>query len=105
MSDYVLTPQADSDLEAILRYSTQKWGAAQAEKYLRELDAFMCQLGNKMISGRPCDKLVERGGEGLCFYHANRHYIIYRMGSDCAEIIALYHDQMDLERHLLKLSY
>lgn len=102
MAEYLLTPQADSDLEDIFIYTVKKWGVYQAEKYLGELDGYMQKLADNVLAGKDCKKLIPQG-DGLLYYHANRHYIIYRKLGEQTEIITLYHDKMDLERHLSKL--
>ena len=101
MAKYVLTTQADSDLESIFIYTAKEWGIYQAEKYLNELDGYMKKLAGGKISGKDCSKLIA-SGSGLYYYHANRHYIIYRKEKETTEIITLYHDRMDIERHLQK---
>ncbi len=103
MANYILTRQADQDLEGIFLYTTMRWDVAQAEKYLKELGAYMQKLADGVVAGKPCEVLAI-SGEGLKYYHANSHYIIYRKPAQVTEIIALYHDKMDLEYHLGRLA-
>ncbi len=102
MAKYALTPQADNDLEDIFIYTAKEWGIYQAEKYLGELDSCMQKLAEGELAGKNCEKLIFVG-TGLLYYHANRHYIIYRTSEKATEIIAVYHDRMHLEHHLSKL--
>ncbi len=102
MAKYSLTRQADNDLEDIFVYSMEQWGLAQAAHYLRELERCIESLADGVFTGKSCARLI-KGGEGLLYYHTNHHYIIYRKGNGSLEIIALYHDRMNLERHLSKL--
>ncbi len=51
----------------------------------------MQKLADSEITESPCEKLITEG-KGLLYYHANRHYIIYRKKNKTTEIIALYHD-------------
>ena len=103
MPRYLLTPQADSDLEHIFTYSMQMWGASQAEKHLLELDATMQKLADNKLHGKDCSQLIPQGA-GLLYYHTQRHYIIYRQHHNDTHIIALYHDRMNLEEHLRRIT-
>lgn len=103
-SNYVLTPQADADLTEIFLYTSHTWGAAQAEDYLLSLDSIMCRLAEGEIKGKECTLLLPEKGGDLYYYHTQRHYIIYRNRAKRLEIIALYHDRMDLPRHLEQLQ-
>ena len=44
LKDYRLTPAARSDLEAIWRYTAERWSVAQAEAYLTGLKATLAGL-------------------------------------------------------------
>lgn len=101
---YILTPQADSDLEEIFLYTIKKWGMSQAEKYLLELDEAMIKLAEGEVSGKNCEMLLPEKGKGLQYYHVNKHYVIYRNYHDGIEVITLYHDRMDLPYHLERLA-
>jgi toxin ParE1/3/4 len=104
MRKYVLTPQADADLEEIFFFTVHKWGAKQAEEYLELLHRAMCRLANDEIKGKDCSPLLLHKSKELFYYHVQRHYVIYRAANNGVEIIALYHDRMDLPRHLAKLA-
>lgn len=103
MAKYILTRQADQDIEGVFLYTARRWDVEQAEKYLSELAHYMQKLADEEVTGKPCEVLAING-RGLKYYHANRHYIIYRKSEQVTEIIALYHDQMDLEYHLARLA-
>ena len=102
MAKYVLTKQADLDIEEIFIYTANRWDLIQAEKYLSELDTYMQKIAGRVIVGKSCENLIPNG-KNLQYYHANSHYIIYRILEKTTEIIALYHDKMDLEYHLSQL--
>lgn len=101
---YLLTEQADSDIENIFIYTAKQWGVAQAQKYLLKLDKELLKLASGKIKGRNCSVLLSKTNIGLLYHHINKHYVIYRMHKEGIEILALYHDKMDLPRHLKKLS-
>ena len=54
MAEYLLSPQADSDLEDIFIYTAKKWDVYQAEKYLGELDGYMQKLASNVLTGKDC---------------------------------------------------
>ncbi len=66
------------------------------------MDAYMQKIANGEIVGKDCSKLISQQNN-LKYYHANRHYIIYRKSENITEIITLYHDKMNIEHHLSKI--
>ncbi len=100
---YRLTPQADSDIADILEYTRQKWGLAQASKYLQELEQHLIDLGQKKKTGKLCSILLPTTEE-IYYFHANKHYVIFRYSEYGIDVLALYHDRMDLPFHLKKLQ-
>lgn len=67
-----ITARAERDLKDIYRYTVLTFGAAQAEKYLRELDAVFEILGDYPNMGRVYE------GRTHQFVHG-RHIILYRI--------------------------
>ena len=91
-----LTPAADSDLLEIWGYTDGRWGAEQADTYLRKIDTRMTYLGNNPKRGK---KRTELPGRPMS-YHEGRHVIFYRPITTGIEVIRILHDGMDFSRHL-----
>ena len=59
MSDYVLSPEAISDLQNIYDFTVGEWGEAQAEKYLNEIYAVFERLTQYPSIGRLRPELAD----------------------------------------------
>ncbi|PWV99970.1 toxin ParE1/3/4 [Hoeflea marina] len=79
-----ITQRAERDLKDIHRYTVDTFGLAQAEKYLRELDAVFQILGHYPNMGRIYE------GRTHQFVHG-KHIILYRVGSDEIVIGRIFH--------------
>lgn len=79
-----ITQRAERDLKDIYRYTVQTFGHAQAEKYLRELDAVFEILGDYPNMGRIYE------GRTHQFVHG-KHIILYRVGSNEIVIGRIFH--------------
>jgi toxin ParE1/3/4 len=93
---YKLLPKARADLEDIWLYSVNKWGVAQAEKYLEELEQSF-----KFIAENP--ELYPERDEftpPVRILHHGRHLVVYLVKKDHILIIRVLHDSMDIVRHL-----
>ena len=62
------------------------------------------ELAKNNIKGKSSSILLKKRNNNLFYYHKNRHYIIYRKAENYIEVIALYHDRMDIEKHVTKLN-
>lgn len=74
MSEYFLSESARADLEGIVDYTIERWGAAQAEGYLDEMIRCFERLAASPELGRRCDGLMR----GLRRFEHGRHVIFYR---------------------------
>lgn len=81
---YRLTQRAERDLKDIYRYTLKAFGAAQAEKYLLELDSVFGLLARHPAMGRLYD------GQTHQFVHG-KHIILYRTASDAIVIGRIFH--------------
>ena len=100
---YILAPRAAKDIENIFFYTLNHWGMVQAEKYVSQLKQSMQRLAKGEIAGKSCQSAIGELGAGSYYYHQGRHYIIYREHPIGIEVIALYHDRMNLADHLQTL--
>jgi toxin ParE1/3/4 len=96
------SPRARRDIADVLRYTTDRWGKAQAREY-RDLinDAL------KVIAADPDRGKLRGARPGILSHHIKqpgrnaRHILFYRIGRDgSVEIVRFLHDSMDFDRHL-----
>lgn len=113
--DYVLTAEAEADLDEILIWSHRRFGGAVREAYealvfagIEDVAAEPDRVGSH---GRPelgatvkswhlalSRKHVE---EGMRRIATPRHLVIYRVAGDEVYILRLLHDAMDLRRQFI----
>lgn len=97
MPGYVLTPRARRDLGEIWDYSAERWGAAQADRYVR-LIATECAA---LASGRSVGRSAEAIRPGYLRRAVGSHLLFYRTRKRGGiEIVRILHQRMDVERHL-----
>jgi len=96
LGSYVLSGQADTDIEAIAVASLQRWGLAQAETYILGLHetfrmlAEFPDLGRDAGDIRPGYRKIETGS----------HSVFYRKTEIGVLIVRVLHQHMDFRRHL-----
>lgn len=96
-SRYLLSPAAQADLEQIWDYACDRWGADQAERYLRELQHGIERAAVNPRIGRACDE-VRPGYRKL---PAGSHVLFYRVTADeVVDVVRVLHRRMDIDRHL-----
>jgi toxin ParE1/3/4 len=96
MSRYVLSPRARADLDEIWRYTAQRWGPDQAERYIRVLQNAIETVAEEPRRGRHCDEVRK----GYRSYPAGSHVLFYRSVKSGIDIVRILHSHMDFERHL-----
>jgi toxin ParE1/3/4 len=87
---------AESDLIGIWHYTFEQWGAAQADKYLDELNDGIQQLAENPEMGMKRDYVRE----GYRVLFVNSHAVYYTVTSSAIHIVRALHGQMDPGRHL-----
>lgn len=95
MSSYDLTTAAEKDLHDIWAYTFETWGAAQADKYLDQLDTCCEQIGIGQIRFKTFDELPNEVQVSRC----QHHYIFWLDGLKPI-VIAVLHERMDMVRQL-----
>ena len=60
MTGYVLSPRAQVDLDEIWNFTEQRWSAAQAERYIRQLQQGIERIADDPRLADACDEI--RGG-------------------------------------------
>jgi len=68
------TIRAEEDLYSIGVYTIHKWGIAQADRYLGQLEAYFNVLANNPGLGRTCDDIRP----GLRRMEQGSHVVFYR---------------------------
>lgn len=96
MSDYRLTPRALEDLDAIARYTIERWGRDQARTYLNALTGRMSWLANGPELGRRRDDV----SPGYRCFREGQHLIFYVEADFEIRIIGVPHVSMDITAHL-----
>ena len=87
---------ARRDLLEIGRFTVERWGAAQADRYLAQLDKCLRLLARAPPSGRTCDEIKA----GYRRYRQGRHVIFYRIVRAQVHVIRILHEQVLPLRHL-----
>ena len=94
---YRLSPKAREDLSAIWDYSAERWGRAQADRYIRDIVAACRAVASGRRLGRSIDWLrpgylrCSVGSHVLFYVQEERHVI---------RVVRILHGSMDVGRHL-----
>lgn len=103
-----LAEAAGQDYQAILRWTVENFGRAQARTYAKTLNSALQDLakGPSMTGVRPREDI----GPGIHTLHVarhgrkGRHFVVFRIvpspDTSIIEVLRLLHDSMDLPRHL-----
>lgn len=92
----VVSKRARSDLIEIWLYSFENWGAAQADRYLDELDAGMRDCGAVPERGRRRDEVRP----GYWSILVRRHVAFYTVTAETVLIQRVLHGSMDPDLHI-----
>ena len=103
-----LAETAEADFAAIIAWTAEQFGVAQARVYTEIVHAALIALRDG--PGIPGVKRREEIGRDLCTLHVarnrrrGRHFILFRVRVDerppRIEVLRILHDAMDLARHL-----
>ena len=98
MPDYKLTTHAEQDLRDIARYTIDKWGMTQAERY----EAILSKRFQEIAQGVIPPRTFLKRRPDLLFTHCGHHYIFYMQSKNSANpiILAVLHERMDLMQRL-----
>ncbi|MGK2927456.1 MAG: type II toxin-antitoxin system RelE/ParE family toxin [Lysobacterales bacterium] len=95
MPVYKISEKAEGDLEAIVDYTLETWGAAQAVKYIDGLE----DLAETLAQTPDLGKAREDLHKGLIVFPYERHLLFYRKERHGITIVRILHDSMDTPRH------
>ncbi len=97
MRPFLLTAAARKDIIDIGRYTTEKWGKRQRDKYLKQLDDAFKLLARQPEIGRDADDVKP----GYKKFSQGSHIIFYRAGTESKiVVIRILHNSMDVDQHL-----
>lgn len=96
MVELRLTPAAVRDLEDIWRYTAQRWGIPQAERYIDRLNDCFEALAQAPLSAPACEHIRP----GYRRQSVESHVVYYRTGQDMVTVVRILHERMDAPRHL-----
>ena len=96
MLNVLLSNKALDDLKDIGRYTEERWGREQRNKYLSILDGFVQSIACDSAIGSLCDYIRP----GYRKYYVGRHFIYYRQSTSELHIIRILHERMDVKNHL-----
>ncbi len=91
-----LSREAENDLVEIAEFTQDRWGEAQAEQYLRQLDQRLKLLCNRPESGRELSAIKPGYWRAL----EGRHVVYYVFSDETLDVIRILHERMLPERHL-----
>lgn len=95
INKYILSQEADFDLEEIFEYSYAEFGLNQAIKYLGEIDDVFINIVNTPEIGRTRNELKK----GLYSMPIGMHIIFYRILTDHVRIVRVLYGGRDLPRN------
>ena len=93
MSGYIISSQADEDLQEIYDYSEDNWGEKQATKYLREIYAVFDLLATNPNIGRRRREL----GSEICSVSHSSHLVYFMHWEGKIAIVRVLHASRDAE--------
>lgn len=96
MRRYVVSPRAQHDLSDIWDSTAERWGAGQADEYLRILQRAIDFVADNPRRGRSWEEVP--GGHRR--YPAGSHMLIYRVAEIGIVVVRVLHGRMDFERHI-----
>lgn len=98
MSSFALTGKAKADLKGIASYTEQRWGKAQRNLYIKQMDEAFHKLAEAPLTGKVCDYIKE----GYRKFPQGSHVIFYRrLNGGMIEIVRILHKSMDVDSKLL----
>jgi toxin ParE1/3/4 len=91
-----ITARAASDHDAILQYTLEKWGEAQANYYGAMLTKTMDAVCNNPLSSQAKPEISNDTRVIL----AGSHVIVYRVCGSSVYISRILHARMDIKQHI-----
>jgi toxin ParE1/3/4 len=96
MAGFFLSGKAKADVKEIGRYTQQRWGVEQRNRYLGELDACFQKIGANPTLGNSAEAIRE----GYRRIRASSHVVFFRKAGNEVEIVRVLHERMLPGKHL-----
>lgn len=97
MAEFVLSDEAERDLDGIIHYTAVNFGEAQARSYAARLYDSARMAAEFPNVGR---LYVTESGDHFRQYSCGRHALFYQPHADHILIVRILHLMMDFERNL-----
>ena len=97
------TRAAEASLEEIARWTVERFGDAQADRYEAELLDRCRTIAEGQAHSRDCSMLAP-AGRGLRYVRAGEHFIVYAEREDAVVVIEVLHSRSDLPRRIARLA-
>ena len=98
MPKYRLSRLALKDLEALAKYTEERWGFVQAHRYISDLNRTFAELAEHPHLGRSFDKLKR----GYRRFEQGTHVVLYRVEEGGVFISRILHQRMLPRRHVIE---
>ncbi len=95
MADFELTKAAADDLAEIYLYTYAKYGEAQAERYVSQINDRLPVLADSPMLGHTIDDLPRYRR-----FNVGRHAVIYRPGGPGIVVVRVIHDARNIDRRV-----
>ena len=93
---YRLSPRGKQDLAEIWAYTVARWGAEQAEDYIRQIQATLETIADKPLISRACDEIRP----GYRKFSVGSHVMFMRLADEGLEVVRILHARMDFDSRL-----
>lgn len=95
---YIISNEAENDLENIWFYTFQAWSVNQADEYLNLIVSQIQYIANNPKSGKDYGKIRK----GYFRSKIKSHYIFYKTDerNKVVKVIRILHERMDIETRL-----
>ena len=97
MELFQLSKEAKSDLRSIAIFTENRWGKAQRNLYIKQLDDAFTLLGENHEAGSACDNIRK----GYRKFPQGSHVVFYKLGTTASIfIVRILHKSMDFNSQL-----
>jgi toxin ParE1/3/4 len=96
MAGFFLSGKAKADVKEIGRYTQQRWGVEQRNRYLGELDACFQKIGANPTLGNSAEAIRA----GYRRIREGSHVVFFRKAENEVEIVRVLHERMLPGKHL-----
>ena len=93
---FQFTDKAERDLDGIINYTVQEWGASQANTYLDGLESRAQLLAENPDLGSARETVFE----GLLSFPYESHILYYKKHARGIVVVRILHQHMDPLKHL-----